>query len=209
MSKCGLCELHPKFPWEAADLHEALKQVRGVVEVKWQTSKTSQNNVGKHVSEHNILVYTDMSGAERRPLEFEVTRCNHMTDARVPYTVAVMFKTPPTGRMADAWRILAEVCKGKELLPLEFNSYMNKSLVRWCATPGSASDPPEEGTASATSAEANSDEQPAQASTPLEEGAASASVVSVKSVKFADNKELEGPEERPAPLDLFNEEEVD
>ena len=127
-----LVELGPRFPWTAEDLYKELERVPGVAKVSWQTTKTSQSNVGDHASERNILVYSSLSGPRpvSRPLEFEVTRNNHMKDPRVPYTVTVCFKTPPTDLIPEAWRILSEVCAGRELVPALFANYKATSLKR-------------------------------------------------------------------------------
>ena len=60
-------------------------------------------------------------------MEFEVTRHQHMKDPKAPYTVTVMFKEPPKGLHAEAWRISLAVVKGKELLPDHVRQYMEKS----------------------------------------------------------------------------------
>ena len=115
-SKAGFVELGPQFPWTAEDLYEELERVPGVLKVSWQTTKTSQGNVGDHRSERNILVYSSLARL-CQPLEFEVTRNNHMKDRCAPFMVTVCFKAPPRDYVPEAWRILSHVCSGKELFP--------------------------------------------------------------------------------------------
>ena len=111
-SSAGFVELAPEFPWTAEDLYEELERVPGVRKVSWQTTKTSQGNVGDHRSERNILVYSSLARL-CQPLEFEVTRNNQKKDRHAPFTVTVCFKEPPRDWVAKAWRILSHVCAGK------------------------------------------------------------------------------------------------
>ena len=87
--------------------------------MKWQgdgRSKSEMGNVGNHFMEKNVLVY--VQGEVSTPLVFELARNCHMKDgdARV-FTVTACFANPPAHLVAQAWRILLEVCRGKELLP--------------------------------------------------------------------------------------------
>ena len=81
-------------------------------DVEWQSTKSSQGNVGSHHMERNIKVYSALCG-QGRFLEFEVTRNNHMVSEKVPYTVSVCFKGPQPDLVPEAWRILCAVTEGK------------------------------------------------------------------------------------------------
>ena len=48
---------------------------------------------------------------------FELTRNRHMTDKISKETVTAMFKDPPNGLIAEAWRILLAATKEKLLSP--------------------------------------------------------------------------------------------
>ena len=51
-------------------------------------------------------------------MEFELTRDPHMKAcAGLPFTVSAMFKETSEAVYKEAWRILAEACKGRELMP--------------------------------------------------------------------------------------------
>mgnify|MGYP003314441906 CR=1 FL=1 len=97
-----------------------LEAVPGVERVEWQTTKTSQRNVGNHYVEQNLLVHTSIAGpgSASSPIEFELTRNQHMSDPRVKATLTAMFKDPPDGLIGEAWRILLAATDGKQLLPV-------------------------------------------------------------------------------------------
>ena len=80
-----------------------------------------------HYMKERIMAYSKCagSGSANSPLEFEVTRNRRTKDPRAPYTVTVMFKDPPPGMDAEAWRILRAVVKGKELLPDHVLQYLD------------------------------------------------------------------------------------
>ena len=61
-STAGFAELHPRYVPTAEEFFQSLQRVPGVREVKWQTSKTSQNNKGGHYMENNVLVYSNLGG---------------------------------------------------------------------------------------------------------------------------------------------------
>ena len=109
-----------------------LQQVAGVTHVEWQSSKTSQNNISEeHYMECNILVQSELQPeSARHPMEFELTRNQHMKDKRLPYTVTACFKEPSPDLVPEAWRILTEVVKGKELAPAHVSQYREKVLDR-------------------------------------------------------------------------------
>ena len=127
-SSAGFVDLAPEFSWTAEDLYEELERVPGVLKVSWQTTKTSQGNVGVHRSERNTLVYSSLARL-CQPLEFEVTQNNHKKDRHALFTVTVCFKEPPPGCVPEAWRILSHVCAGKELLPEHVAKYKAKCLM--------------------------------------------------------------------------------
>ena len=95
---------------------DALQNTPDVAKVEWKETKTSQGNVGNHYMERNINVW--VTGFER-PMEFELTRNLHKKPGRgAPYTVSACFKAPPIKLHADAWRILLDVVKDRELMPM-------------------------------------------------------------------------------------------
>ena len=56
-SRSAFVELAPQYVAKAEQLYEWLDACHLVERVEWQTSKTSQGNVGNHVSEYNIRVF--------------------------------------------------------------------------------------------------------------------------------------------------------
>ena len=86
-------------------------------------------NVGGHFMEKNVLVH--VQGDVSTPLVFELTRNSHMkdVDGRV-FTVTACFANPPAHLLAQAWRILLEVCRGKELLPEHARAYARRAVAR-------------------------------------------------------------------------------
>ena len=52
-----------------------------------------------------------------KDMEFEVSTHNHLRDKSRPKTVTALFKQTSEEMFLEAYRILVEVCKGKELLP--------------------------------------------------------------------------------------------
>ena len=107
--------------------------------VEWQTSKASQGNFGNHMSEHNIKVFPKRQSAGSATgqfVEFVLTRNAHMSEnALRPYTVSVMFKEPPGHLLPQAWEILRDVCRGKELFPAEVNEWMKDALRNYPQVP--------------------------------------------------------------------------
>ena len=55
-SYAGFVELAPEFAPKPSEFFASLENVHGVAEVAWNTTKTSQGNVGNHYCEQNILV---------------------------------------------------------------------------------------------------------------------------------------------------------
>ena len=132
-SRAGFVELAPAYVPTAIQLYKWLENCKEhVVRVEWQSSKTSQNNIGNHVCENNIKVYPrchTAGSATDRYVEFEITRNAHMSEnARCPYTVTVMFKDPIQDFIPHAWAILRHVCKGKELFPDKVEEWMQDAL---------------------------------------------------------------------------------
>ena len=135
-STAGFVELAPSSfraaSWSdrfvaAKEFYNALAKVPGVAEVKWQAMK----GAGGHFMEQNVLVH--VQGAVGTPLVFELTRNNHLqvvgTAGRV-FTVTACFANPPAHLLAQAWRILLEVCRGKELLPEHARNYARRAVAR-------------------------------------------------------------------------------
>ena len=132
-SGAGFVELHPRHTPTDEEFFKMLQQVSGVTHVEWQSSKTSQNNISEgHHFKRNILVQSRLGPeSASHPLEFELTRNQHMKDKRLPFTVTACFKEPSPDLVPEAWRILTEVIKGKELAPLHFAQYRARVLDRW------------------------------------------------------------------------------
>ena len=136
-SASAFVELSPAHTPTPLEFFHQLQAVPGVEKVEWQTTKASQGNIGDHYCEQNILVYSTLGGpgSASSPLEFELTRNNHMKNKEVPFTLTVMFKDPPQGMIPEAWRILRKVTAEKEL----FSEMVDKSASARAAEPGSAS----------------------------------------------------------------------
>ena len=132
-SGAGFVELHPRHTPTDEEFFKMLQQVAGVTRVEWQSSKTSQNNISEgHHFKRNILVQSRLGPeSASHPLEFELTRNQHMKDRRHPFTVTACFKEPSPDLVPEAWRILTKVVKGKELAPAHIAKYRAKVLDRW------------------------------------------------------------------------------
>ena len=65
------------------------------------------------------------------PVEFELTRNQHMADTRATSTVTAMFKDPPEGLIGEAWRILLAATNDKLLLPEHVQQYWKKHVAKW------------------------------------------------------------------------------
>ena len=123
-------ELVPNSGATPEKLYVWLEACNYVERVEWQTTKTSQGNIGKHVSEQNIKVFPKVS--PKQCMEFELTRNKHMSEnAKCPHTRSVMFKDPPTDLLVHAWSILRDVCKGKELFPDKVDTWMTEVLLKY------------------------------------------------------------------------------
>ena len=111
-SNAGFVELHPDRLLTQQQFYDALEKVPEVEKVAWKEDKTSQGNVGSHYMERNINVF--VLGFASTPIEFELTRNQHMKDVSWrPYTLTACFKEPPKHLHHDAWRILMHVVKRK------------------------------------------------------------------------------------------------
>ena len=132
-SRAGFVELRPGCEMTGNQLFDALGNVPGVQRVEWQKRKQAQGNASRnHDMQQNVIVFSKIRGSETMPrhMEFEVARHQHTQAKDVPYTTTVMFKDPPQYLHAEAWRILREVTKGKELLPDDVQKYMEQSIER-------------------------------------------------------------------------------
>ena len=97
--------------------------------------------------EQNINVY--VAGCPNTPLEFELTRNQHMKELPGrPFTVTACFKEPPIHLHGEAWRILMHVCRGKELAPGHVQQYAKRALARSSQTLIGASEVIDEASAS-------------------------------------------------------------
>ena len=115
-SRSGFIELHPGHVLVPDQFRELLMKVQGVEKVELHPkSKLAQNNLGNHYQDHNFMVYSKLWPAE--PMEFELTRNQHSNDPNLPFTISAMFKAQNANVYAEAWRVLAAACKGKELMP--------------------------------------------------------------------------------------------
>ena len=131
-SKSAFVECIPSFMPTPGEFKALLEKVPGVKKVEWQTTMTSQKNAGKHYCEQNLLVYSSTGpGSASPPVEFELTRNQHMADTRATSTVTAMFKDPPEGLIGEAWRILLAATKGKLLLPGHVHQYWKKHVAKW------------------------------------------------------------------------------
>ena len=112
-SRAAFVECIPSWQPTPEKFKSILEHVRGVEKVVWQISKTAQNNSGSHYSERNMFVYSliEGPGSASRPVEFELTRHQHMRGPRGKSTVTAMFKEPPEGLLGEAWRILLTATK--------------------------------------------------------------------------------------------------
>ena len=70
-------------------------------------------------------------GSASQAIEFEFTRTRHLKDKRAKETVTSMFKGPPEGLIAQAWRLLLAATKDKLLLPVHAQRYRDKHVARW------------------------------------------------------------------------------
>ena len=128
-SSAGFVELSPMHVWEGADLYKALSADPAVSFLQYNSTKASQGNRGDHYMEQNILVH--MSGFPNKPVEFELTRHQHMkATAGRAFTVTACFKTPPPGMEEVAWQVLLRITRGKELCPPWVQEYARRSLGR-------------------------------------------------------------------------------
>ena len=105
-----------------------LEAVQGVERVEWQNGKASQGTGGDHYCEQNLLVYSNMAGpgSASSPIEYELTRNQHMKDPHVLPPLTVRFKDPPEGLIGEAWRILLEATDGFQLLPVHVQDYRTR-----------------------------------------------------------------------------------
>ena len=129
-SLSGFAELVPSCRATPEMLYGWLDDCELVERVEWQTTKTSQGNVGVHASERNIKVFPKQERAgKKRAVEFEITRNAHMSKkTKCPFTVSVMFKDPAAHLVPHAWAILRHVCRDKELFPEKVTQWMNDAL---------------------------------------------------------------------------------
>ena len=135
-TKSAFVELAPSVRATPHLLYIWLRSSKKYVDhVEWQTSKSSQGNLGDHISERNIKVFPYQPGvprAKQRYVEFELTRNDHMSEnAPCPTTVTVMFKDPAKQLVVQAWQILRHVCRGKELFPAKVDEWMTDALKNY------------------------------------------------------------------------------
>ena len=164
-SRAAFIELAPEHVISVDQFQQRLEGVRAVDRVEWHPkgSKAQQGNRGKHYQKHNFMVYSKLSPCTG--MEFELTRNQHTKDPRRPFTISAMFKDTNEDLYLEAWRILAEACKGMELLPAWVADQYNKTLLRSMGIvpllPGSASKQTQ-GSSSTTKTTNDDDEEPAE-----------------------------------------------
>ena len=110
--------------------------------MNWAPRKAEQGNVGNHYIHQNCLVYSEIShprARQRHPIELDCTRNDHDKDKAAPCTITVMFKDPPAGMEAEAWRIIDCVTDGRRLVDEVFRANMEKALKALIWQPGTAS----------------------------------------------------------------------
>jgi hypothetical protein len=117
LSRSGFIELHPEHVIVPDRFKELLIKVHGVHKVILHPkgSKMALNHLGRHYQDHNFMVYSTLWPAV--PMEFELNRGQHSNDPNLPFTISAMFKAQNANVYAEAWRVLAAACKGKELMP--------------------------------------------------------------------------------------------
>ena len=131
-SRSAFVELDPSYMPTAEEFKALLEAVPGVAHVEYQTTKTSQGNIGQHYFERNLLVHSQTGpGSASPPIEFELTRNQHVKDKTITPTVTAMFKDPKDGQVGEAWRILLAATKNKQLLPGHVQTYFKKHVKRW------------------------------------------------------------------------------
>ena len=115
-SRAAFIELSPPN-MTVEEFKTRLENVRGVVGVHLHPkgTKTEQNNPGDHYQAHNFMVNSQVFPG--KDMEFELSTHNHFKDKSRPKTVSAMFKETSDEMFLEAYRILVEVCKGKELVP--------------------------------------------------------------------------------------------
>ena len=115
-SRAAFIELSPPN-MTVNEFKTRLENTRGVVGVRLHPkgTKTQQNNVGKHYQEHNFMVNSHVHPG--KDMEFELSTHNQLNDGTRPKTVTALFKQTSQVVFLEAYRILVEACKGKELLP--------------------------------------------------------------------------------------------
>jgi len=115
-SRAAFIELSPPN-MTVEEFKTQLENVRGVVGVHLHPkgTKTEQNNPGDHYQAHNFMVNSQVFPG--KDMEFQMSTHNHLRDKSRPKTVTALFKQTSEEMFLEAYRILVEVCKGKELLP--------------------------------------------------------------------------------------------
>ena len=85
--------------------------------MEWQSTKRSQGSVGNHYCEQNLLVYSSFAGpgSASPPIEFLLTRNQHLKHRNVKPMLTAIFKDLPKGLIGEAWRILLEATDSKQL----------------------------------------------------------------------------------------------
>jgi hypothetical protein len=142
-SYAGFIELSPDHVLKGEAYKRLLERVSGVDRVIFHPagSKSQQGNTSDHYQEHNFYVYSQKY--MDRAMEFGLTRFNHRVarEGR-PFTITAMFKDVGPQHedlYVEAWRILKDVCKGKELLPEWTDKQYKRALDRVIGAPDSVS----------------------------------------------------------------------
>ena len=113
----------------ATDILICISISTGSCQVRWANRKSDVGKVGNHFMESSVLVF--VQAVPSTPLVFELTRNNHMKEGDgKAFTVTACFVQPPKHLVAHAWRILLDVCRGKELLPSHVRPYACRAVAR-------------------------------------------------------------------------------
>ena len=135
-SRAGFVELAPgckmvNLPTVVSqEFYDALAKLPSVARVEWKESKTSQDNVGNHYMQRNVMVY--VPGFAARPSSSSSRGASTRKKWRVALSPSRRAsESPHRGLEVDAWRILMHVVRGKELLPEHAREYCSRALKGW------------------------------------------------------------------------------
>ena len=117
----GCIELAPGHMKNAAALYCALKAVTGIVKVRWLERGSEMPCYANLFIDRRVQVYSDVKPSVA--MEFAIARRNVSMKGKSLTTMLVFFTVPPATLRLEAWRILLDVCAGKELDPEYVTDY--------------------------------------------------------------------------------------